>query len=167
MGLLSKLFGKEEPKVETVKGGLYAPVTGEYIKLEDINDGVLSAGILGPGCGIEPKEETIVAPCNGTVTTVAETKHAVGIMSDDGAEVLIHVGMDTVEMNGDGFSVKVKEGEKVNCGKTLLTFSASKIQAAGHPVTTAFIVTNADDLGEIILDVGKHYMKTEKFGQIN
>ena len=167
MGLLSKLFGKEEtPMIETVKGGLYAPITGKYIKLEDIGDGVFSEGILGPGCGIEPEEETVVAPCNGTITTVAETKHAVGILSEDGAELLIHVGMDTVDMKGEGFSVKVKEGEKVTCGKTLLTFSFSKIKSAGHPATTAFIVTNADDLGELVLDTDKSYKKTEKFGQI-
>lgn len=167
MGLFSKLFVKEEtPKVETVKGGLYAPITGNYIPLEEIKDGVFSEGVLGPGCGIEPAEEIVVAPCNGTVSTVAETKHAVGITSDDGAELLIHVGLDTVDMNGDGFTVKVKVGQKVTCGQTLLTFSFAKIKAAGHPTTTAFLVTNADDVGAPILETGKHFDKTEKFGQI-
>ena len=168
MGLFDKLFGKKEtaPHVDTVKGGLYAPVTGTYIALEEIADGVFSKGILGPGCGFEPDDERVVAPCNGTVTTVAETRHAVGLLSEDGAELLIHIGMDTVEMRGDGFSVKVKEGDKVVCGQTLLTFSTAKIKAAGHPVTSAFIVTNADEVGELHLETGKRYEKTEKFGQI-
>lgn len=167
MGLFDKLFKKEEaPEVETVKGGLYAPITGRYIALEEIADGVFSEGILGPGCGIEPEEERVVAPCDGTVSTVAETGHAVGINADDGAELLIHVGMDTVDMNGLGFDVKVKAGQKVACGQTLMTFSLAKIKAAGHPATTAFIVTNADDVGEPQLETGRRFAKTEKFGQI-
>ncbi len=167
MGLFDKLFKKEEaPKVETVKGGLYAPITGKYITLEEIADGVFSEGVLGPGCGIEPEEELVVAPCSGTVSTVADTRHAVGISADDGAELLIHVGMDTVDMNGLGFEVLVKEGQKVLCGQPLLRFSFAKIKAAGHPATTAFIVTNADDVGVPVLDTGKRFNKTEKFGQI-
>lgn len=170
MGFFSKLFAKEAkkeaPKVETVKGGLYAPITGKYIPLNELSDEVFSQGVLGPGCGIEPEEELVVAPCNGTVSTVAETKHAVGITTEDGAELLIHVGMDTVDMNGDGFTVKVKEGQKVACGQTLLTFSFAKIKAAGHPATTAFVITNADDVGTPVLDIGKRYEKTEKIGRI-
>lgn len=152
MGLFSKLLGaKEEPAIEvtTEKGMLYLPIEGEVIPLEAIDDGVFSEGILGPGCGILPAEETVYAPVNGTVTTVAETKHAVGFLSDDGAEVLIHVGMDTVDMNGEGFTVLVTKGQRVKCGQPVLKFSTSKIKAAGHPTTTAFIVTNSDDLSEV------------------
>ena len=167
MGFLDKLIDKlKTPGVETVKGGLYAPITGNYIKLEEIGDGVFSEGILGPGCGIEPEEERVVAPCNGTVTVVAGQGYAVGLMSDDGAEILIHVGMDTVDMGGAGFSVKVRKGDKVKCGQPLLTFSFDEIKKAGHPATTAFIITNADSLGELVFETGKHFMKTEKFGQI-
>jgi glucose-specific phosphotransferase system IIA component len=168
MGLFRKLFAKEEtPKVETVKGGLYAPITGRYIPLEEIPDEVFSQGVLGPGCGIEPEEELVVAPCDGTVSTVAETKHAVGIVMDNGAELLIHVGMDTVDMNGNGFTVKVREGQKVACGQPLLSFSFAKIKAAGHPCTTAFVVTNADDFGSVTIDTGKRLEKTAKVGQID
>lgn len=168
MGLFSKLFAKEEaPKVETVKGGIYAPITGNYIPLEEIPDEVFSQGILGPGCGIEPEEALVTAPCNGTISTVAETKHAVGITTEGGAELLIHVGMDTVDMNGSGFTVKVREGQKVVCGQPLLTFDFAKIMAAGHPATTAFVVTNADDVGEVIFETGKRLEKTEKLGQIS
>jgi glucose-specific phosphotransferase system IIA component len=168
MALFKKLFAKEEaPKVETVKGGLYAPITGNYIPLDQIPDAVFSQGVLGPGCGIEPEEELVVAPCSGTISTMAETKHAVGITMDNGAELLIHVGMDTVDMNGDGFAVKVKEGQKITCGQPLLSFSFAKIKAAGHPATTAFVVTNADDFGSVTLDTGKRFEKTAKVGQID
>lgn len=152
MGLFGKLFGKEDTKrieVETEKNVLYLPIEGEVIPLSEIGDGVFSEGILGVGCGIKPKEETVYAPVNGEITTIAETKHAVGIMSEDGAEILIHVGMDTVDMNGSGFTVLVTEGKKVKCGEPLIKFSMDKIKAAGHPTTTAFVVTNADDLSEV------------------
>lgn len=158
MGLFSKLLGKpDNDAIDVVveKGILYLPIEGEVIPLEAIGDGVFSQGILGKGCGINPSDETVYAPMNGTVTTVADTKHALGIMSDDGVEVLIHVGMDTVGMNGNGFSVLVKPDQKVKCGQPILTFSASKIKAADCPTTTAFVVTNSDDLGEVtVLQTG-------------
>ena len=150
MGLFDKLLGKEQAiEVATEKNTLYLPIEGEVIPLEEIGDGVFSAEVLGKGCGIKPAEEKVYAPANGKITTVADTKHAVGMMTDDGAEVLIHVGMDTVDMNGDGFEVLVKPDQKVKCGQPLLKFSMSKIKAAGHPTTTAFVVTNSDDLSEV------------------
>lgn len=152
MGLFDKLFGKEEAvEVVTEKNTLYLPIEGEVIPLEEIGDGVFSSGVLGKGCGIKPVQEKVYAPASGTVTTVAETNHAVGIMSDDGAEILIHVGMDTVDMNGDGFEMLVKPQQKVKCGQLLMKFSMDKIKAAGHPTTTAFVVTNSDDLSDITL----------------
>lgn len=152
MGLFNKLFSKEKEtaiEVATEENTMYLPIEGEVIPLEKIGDGVFSEGILGPGCGINPKEETVYAPVNGTITTLADTKHAIGIMSDDGVEVLIHVGMDTVDMNGTGFVVLVSLDQKVKCGQPILKFSMDKIKAAGHPTTTAFVVTNADDFAEI------------------
>lgn len=152
MGLFDKLFGKDKAiAVTTEKNTLYLPIEGEVIALEEIGDGVFSEGILGKGCGIKPKDETAYAPVNGVVTTVADTKHAVGIMSDDGIEVLIHVGMDTVDMNGIGFDVLVKPDQKVQCGQPVLKFSMDKINAAGHPTTTAFVVTNSDEFSSIKL----------------
>lgn len=159
MGFFDKLFGKEKEvesiQVETEKNTLYLPIEGEVIPLADIGDGVFSDAVLGQGCGIQPKDETVYAPVNGTVTNIADTKHAVGILSDDGVEILIHVGMDTVDMNGDGFQVLIKADQKVKCGQPLLKFSMEKIKAAGHPSTTAFIVTNSDDYSEIkVLQTG-------------
>ena len=157
MGLFDKLFKKEESAVEvqTEPGILYLPVEGEVIPLADIGDGVFSEAILGPGCGIRPTGETVYAPADGAITTVAETLHAVGLRTNDGAEVLIHVGMDTVEMKGAGFEALVKEGQAVRCGQPLLRFSRDKIKAAGHPTTTAFVVINGDDLSEVtVLQTG-------------
>ena len=150
MGLFDKLLGKEQAiEVATEKNTLYLPIEGEVIPIAKIGDGVFSAEVLGKGCGIKPAEETVYAPANGTISQIAETKHAVGIMSDDGIEVLIHVGMDTVDMNGEGFTVLVKNGQKVKCGQPLLKFSMGKIKSAGHPTTTAFVVTNSDDLSTV------------------
>ena len=117
--------------------------------MEEIPDPVFSEGILGKGCGLEPAEETVCAPFNGTVTQVIDTKHAVGVTSKDGLELLIHVGMDTVAMNGEGFTCLVKEGDTVKLGQKLMTFSMETIKAAGHPATTAVVVTNADDFADI------------------
>lgn len=158
MGLFSKILGQNQNnaiEVAAEKDVLYLPVEGEVIPLEAIGDGIFSEGVLGKGCGIRPSEETVYAPVNGTVTTVADTRHALGIVSDDGIEVLIHVGMDTVDMNGDGFSVLVAPNQKIKCGQPILKFNASKIKAAGHPTTTAFIVTNSDNFEEVaILQTG-------------
>ena len=147
MGLFDKLFGRNEQTltIQTKPNTLYAPLDGQVIPLEEINDGVFSSGALGDGCGIIPSNETVVAPFTGEVISIAETKHAVGLQSSEGMEVLIHVGMDTVAMNGAGFQVYVKEGEQVKCGQKLLSFSKSAIKAAGYPDTTAILVTNSSD----------------------
>ena len=142
-------FGGNKNKQATEPLTVYAPFGGNAIALEEIPDPVFSQGILGQGCGMEPAEETVCAPFNGTVTQVIDTKHAVGITSKDGLELLIHVGMDTVAMNGEGFTCLVKEGDTVKLGQKLMTFSMDAIKAAGHPVTTAVVVTNADDFADI------------------
>lgn len=161
MGLFDKLLGKESAiEVATEPNTLYLPIEGEVITLSEIGDGVFSEEVLGKGCGIKPTEDKVYAPVNGTVTNIAETKHAIGLMSEDGVEVLIHVGMDTVDMNGDGFTVLVKDGQKVKCGQPLMKFSTDKIKAAGHPTTTAFVVTNTDDLSDVTV------LKTGSIGKL-
>ena len=149
MGIFDKLFKGDEqhaaPAVSTEKNTIYAPVDGMAIALSEINDGVFSSGALGDGCGIYPESETITAPFDGTVSTVADTKHAVGLTSTDGIELLIHVGLDTVSMNGRGFQVYVKEGDTVRCGQKLLSFSKSAIKSAGFLDTTAVLVVNSSD----------------------
>lgn len=124
---------------------LYAPITGKVIARDDIPDAVFASGALGDGVGIEPEYGEVTAPCDGEIVTVTETKHAVGIMGPAGMELLIHVGIDTVKMNGDGFDVKVSVGDKVKKGQKLLTFDIAKIKAAGYSTTTAVLVTNSGD----------------------
>ncbi len=124
---------------------LYAPVKGNVIAREDIPDPTFAAGILGDGVGIEPETGEVVSPCNGTVSAVTGTKHAVGITGTNGAEILIHVGVDTVKMNGDGFEVFVKEGDTVTMGQKLIGFDIAKIQAAGYSTTTAVLIANHDN----------------------
>ena len=154
MGFFDKLFGGKAEQEETVKffgqsKTVLTPIRGKVLAQADIPDETFAQGILGPGCGIEPTGKTVYAPFDGTVEQVASTLHAVGLTSEDGIEILIHVGMDTVEMNGKGFKALVKVGDKVKAGTPLLKVDLDAIRAAGHPIATAIIVTNGDDMGEL------------------
>ena len=142
------------PDVQRAPGTVLAPVSGKAIPSEEIPDETFAAGVLGRGVGIEPSEGVIVAPFDGEISTVADTKHAVGLSSPDGMEVLIHVGVDTVAMNGDGFTALVQEGQKVRAGETLLTFDRDKIAAAGHPDVVVLLVTNSDDYENLTIRTG-------------
>ena len=141
---------EEQPQAEPPAAGaegVTAPLSGRVIPMEEIPDQVFSQGILGEGVGIEPTGNVVVAPADATVCSVMEdSRHAVGLTLDNGAELLIHVGIDTVSMNGDGFQLHVKEGDRVRLGDKLITFDPEKIKAAGHPTTTAFLVTDPGDL---------------------
>ena len=140
---------EEQPQAEPPAAGaegVTAPLSGRVIPMEEIPDQVFSQGILGEGVGIEPTGNVVVAPADATVCSVIEdSRHAVGLTLDNGAELLIHVGIDTVSMNGDGFQLHVKEGDRVHLGDKLITFDPEKIKAAGHPTTTAFLVTDPGD----------------------
>lgn len=141
---------ENQPQAEPVSTsveGVTSPLSGRIIPMEEIPDQVFSQGILGEGVGIEPTSNVVVAPADATVCSVIEdSRHAVGLTLDNGAELLIHVGIDTVSMNGDGFQLHVKEGDRVHLGDKLITFDPEKIKAAGHPTTTAFLVTDPGDL---------------------
>ena len=142
------------PDVQRAPGTVLAPVSGKAIPSEEIPDETFAAGVLGRGVGIEPSEGVIVAPFDGEISTVADTKHAVGLSSPDGMEVLIHVGVDTVAMNGDGFTALVEEGQKVKAGQKLLTFDRAKIAAAKHPDVVVLLVTNSDDYENLTIRTG-------------
>lgn len=130
-----------------VPGEIKSPLSGRIIPLEEIPDQVFSQGVLGEGVGIEPTDNVVLAPADGEVSTVMEDSgHACGLLLDNGVELLIHVGMDTVSMGGDGFQLHVKEGDRVRLGDKLITFDPEKIRRAGHPTTTAFVVTEPADL---------------------
>lgn len=131
--------------ISTKSGMLLTPVKGNVIAREDIPDPTFAAGVLGDGVGIEPSEGVVVAPCDGEISSVTDTCHAIGITGAEDMEILIHVGIDTVNMQGDGFNLLVSEGDKVKAGQKLLTFDMDKIRAAGYSTTTAVLLTNSDD----------------------
>ena len=122
-----------------------APVKGKVINLEDVKDEVFSSGMLGKGFAVEPKEGKVFAPVDGVIDNITETKHAIGIVADDDANILIHVGLDTVKLGGRGFDVKVEEGAKIKKGDLLMTFDLSAIKKSGYKVTTPVVVCNSDE----------------------
>ena len=136
--------------VTALAGTLLAPVSGRAIALDRVPDPVFRSGVMGGGCGIEPTGETVYSPATGTLTVAgAPNFHALALRTDDGAEILIHVGVDTVEMGGEGFSVYAEKGAHVMAGQPLLGFSKAKIEAAGHPDTVIMAVTNTGDLASV------------------
>ena len=126
-----------------------APAVGTLVKQENIPDPMFAEGALGAGLAIKPTQGIVVAPCAGTISTVAETKHAVGISTEGGLELLIHVGVDTVKMGGKGFETFVSEGDTITPGQKLITFNRQEIQAAGYPDDVVFLLTNSDDFGDV------------------
>lgn len=127
------------------KNTVYAPVNGKIVEMGDIPDPTFSEGVLGWTMGIYPKDGIVRAPFTGKVVQVSDTGHAIGLEGKDGMELLIHVGVDTVEMGGMGFDPKVKEGDEVNAGQELLIFDRKAVADAGHPDVVVVIVLNADD----------------------
>jgi glucose PTS system EIICBA or EIICB component len=128
---------------------IFAPAMGKAIPLEEVGDGVFSSGMLGQGIAIEPSNGRSVSPVKGVISTVFETKHAIGITSDEGVEILIHIGLDTVQLNGKYFTTHVKVGDKVNPGDLLVEFDMENIKAEGYPVVTPVIITNTSDYKQI------------------
>ncbi len=157
------LFYKaDEPKKEAAsdtasadtgkKGGgsVAAPVSGEVKALSEVEDEAFSSGALGQGFAVVPEEGRVYAPVDGTVSTFFPTGHAIGLLGDDGAEVLIHVGMDTVKLNGNGFTPKVEQGARVKKGDLLLEFDMDYIKSQGYSTVTPVIVTNSDDYADVV-----------------
>ena len=140
----------ENTVISCSAGTVKAPAMGAVIAREDIEDETFASGVLGDGVGIKPAAGYIVAPFDGEITSVADSKHAIGIASPSGMELLIHVGVDTVAMNGDGFDPQVEEGDQVKAGQLLLNFDIDKIKAANHPDTVVVLLTNADDYDDVV-----------------
>ena len=132
---------------ETNADTIYAPLAGNVIALEQIPDDTFASGVLGNGVGIEPATGEVFAPFDGTIATVSDTKHAIGLIGPEEMEMLIHVGVDTVKMQGEGFEVFVSEGDTVKAGQRLMTFSIDKIKESGYSTTTAVLLNNSDDFG--------------------
>lgn len=125
------------------------PLAGQVVDLKDVNDPVFSSEAMGKGIAIKPSDNTVYAPADGTISIAFETGHAYGIKTDKGAEILIHIGIDTVSMDGNGFIPKVKADQKVKAGDVLATFEPAKIKEAGLDDTTMIIVTNTAEYAEV------------------
>lgn len=137
-------------KIEVKKETISSPVTGKVIPLSDVKDGAFSEGLLGKGCAVVPSKGEVYAPCDGTVASLFPTKHAVGIISDSGAEILIHLGLDTVKLEGKGFEAHVKQGDKVKKGQLLITMDIDYITKEGYCLDTPVLVTNSSDYLDIV-----------------
>jgi PTS system beta-glucosides-specific IIC component len=137
--------------VGSIKKELVAsPLSGAVVTLKDVDDEVFSSGVMGKGLAIAPSIGKVYAPFNGVVSVLFPTGHAVGLKSDNGAEVLIHIGMDTVKLNGQFFKANVKQGDVVKAGDLLVEFDIAQIKAAGYSLTTPVIITNTEDYADII-----------------
>lgn len=134
------------------KHELHSPVVGKLEKLSEVNDPTFASGVMGKGVAIVPDEGIIVAPADGVVTAVFESKHAIGLHLDNDADLLIHIGIDTVELKGKGFNQLVEKGQRISTGDKLIEFDLNEIKAAGYDPTVIMIVTNASDFLEVLPD---------------
>jgi len=124
---------------------MLSPIKGEVIALENVPDEALAGKVLGDGVAIVPHEGKVVAPCDAQVATLIDTHHAIGLICDNGAELLIHVGLNTVNLQGQYFTPLVKEGDRVTAGTPLLEFDKARIEQAGYDLTTPVLVVNSDE----------------------
>ncbi|OKO96766.1 PTS system, glucose-specific IIA component [Geobacillus proteiniphilus] len=139
--MFKKWFGKQQPKEETIT----APLDGTIMRLEDVPDPVFAQKMMGDGLAIDPADGDVVAPVDGEIVQLFPTKHAIGLRSEAGVELLIHVGIDTVSMNGEGFAY-VKAGDRVKRGDRLLSIDLPLVREKAKSAVTPIIITNGDAL---------------------
>lgn len=137
------------PEKEYNDDTVYAPLEGKVVALEDVPDATFAEGVLGLGAAIEPAVGEVIAPADGEVSSIFDTHHAVGLTLDNGMELLIHVGINTVALNGEGFTAHVSDGDRVKRGQPLISFDKDFIASKGYPIITPVIISNADDYKEI------------------
>lgn len=162
--ILVQIVGFDDPKQEEEEEALpqeksssaqthkevYAPIKGKVIPLKEVEDEVFSSELMGKGVAVKPEEGKVYAPFDGTVESIFDTKHAIGLKSDDGIELLIHVGMDTVKLNGEPFELKTEAGKKISKGDLLLEFDMNKIEEVGLSLVTPVIVSNTDNYTDVL-----------------
>ncbi|MBV6683506.1 PTS glucose transporter subunit IIA [Rossellomorea marisflavi] len=146
--MFKKLFGKKEESPKTIS--VVAPLSGTIKSLEEVPDPVFSQKMMGDGIAILPDNGKVVSPVDGEIMQLFPTKHAVGIKASNGAELLIHIGLETVSMKGEGFEAHVSEGSKVQAGDPLITFDVSLVEEKAKSTITPIILTNGDDMGELV-----------------
>ncbi|EGL83373.1 PTS system, glucose subfamily, IIA subunit [Caldalkalibacillus thermarum TA2.A1] len=141
--MFKKWFAKmRKPSEET----LVAPLSGQVVQLEEVPDPTFSQKMMGDGIAIQPVEGKVVSPVDGEIVQVFHTKHAVGIRSGAGAEILIHIGLETVQMQGEGFEAHVKQGDKVKAGDLLITFDLDLVKEKAASTVTPMVITNGDQI---------------------
>ncbi|GGP07818.1 PTS sugar transporter subunit IIA [Oceanobacillus neutriphilus] len=142
--MLKNIFGKKQRTM------LHAPVSGKVVPLEEVPDPVFSEKMMGEGIAITPTDGNIIAPFDGEIVQLPETKHAIGLMDKDGNEVLIHIGLDTVELKGEGFTAKVKAGDAVSAGQPLMELDLEYLQENAKSIVTPIVITNSANSGKEI-----------------
>lgn len=147
MGFFDKLFGSKQPVSKEVK--VYAPLSGEIVNIEDVPDVVFSEKIVGDGVAIRPTGDTIVAPVNGTIGKIFETNHAFSIESEEGVELFVHFGIDTVELKGEGFTRIAAEGQSVKVGDPVIKFDLALLEAKAKSVLTPVVISNMDEISNL------------------
>lgn len=150
-----KKIEEGQPILNMGVNAIKSPISGKVIELEKVDDPVFSSGAMGKGIAIEPMDNKVYAPFNGTIEFITETKHAIGLLSEDGVEVLIHVGMDTVKMQGRGFNVKTSVNSKIKAGDLLLEFDRNAIEKEGYSLITPVVITNADNYEDNVLCINE------------
>lgn len=155
--LLENKKGKYKEKLT-----VFSPLSGKIINLKDVDDPVFASGSMGKGVAILPSEDKIIAPVNGKVTLLFPTHHAIGITSDEGVEILIHVGMDTVELEGKGFTPLVKQGDKVEIGQELLLFDKKVIKSYKKSIITPVLITNYKEYKSVVLPAEREILAGQK-----
>ena len=159
MGFFSKLFGKNDEKLNP--NHLYAPMAGAAVSVAEVPDPTFAEGLLGDGIAIIPTEGKVCAPCDATVDMMFTTGHAVSLVADSGTEILIHVGLETVALEGNCFKVHVQNGQKVKKGDLMIEVDLEGIKAAGLNTITPVLICNTDDYGTFHTVTGKDVTKDD------
>jgi PTS system D-glucosamine-specific IIC component len=159
--------GGAQNKSGGVRIKLAAHLNGTAIPLAEVEDEAFAMGILGEGAAIEPDEGRLYAPCSGTVESVFDTKHAVNLTSEDGCEILMHIGLDTVKLGGKYFTAHVRSGQEVKKGDLLITFDIDEIRRAGYKLTTPLVVCNSDDYEKLTVTASGKIKAGSEFIEIN
>lgn len=160
-GKMKGLFGKDNKEII-----ILSPLQGTAVPASEINDPTFSEQMLGKTMAIKPIGQRVVSPVSGTINSIFDTGHAASIVSDDGVEIIIHIGLDTVNLQGQHFTIHAKSGDKVKPGDLLIEFDKEAIEKAGYDVITPVIICNSDSFNEIELLTGKDVSELDEIIKI-
>ncbi len=158
--MFKKWFGEKKNKTEEI---IMSPLDGKVVDLVEVPDPTFSEKMIGEGVAIIPENGRVLSPVNGEIIQIFPTKHAVGIRSEQGLEILIHIGLETVTMNGDGFTAFVSAGDRVELGQPLIEFSIEKVEANAKSTITPVVITNPDHIGHLQVSLSEKAKAAETF----